>query len=32
MYAKMFEQLEASAVYGQPARDLVNRAVTELQN
>jgi transcriptional regulator with XRE-family HTH domain len=30
MYAKMFEQLKASALYGQPARDLVNSAISGL--
>lgn len=32
MYAKMFEQLKASAVYGKPARELVSNAITQLQN
>jgi Domain of unknown function (DUF5753) len=31
MYAKMFEQLKASAVYGKPARDMVNQAIADLQ-
>jgi transcriptional regulator with XRE-family HTH domain len=31
MYARMFEQLKASAVYGQPARDLMSRAISGLR-
>jgi len=31
MYARMFEQLKASAVHGKPARELVSRAIAELQ-
>ncbi len=32
MYAKMFEQLKASAVYGKPARELVGRAIGGLRS
>lgn len=32
LYARMFEQLQLSAVYGKPARDLVNRTIADMQD